>query len=206
MILEETSFIVIDFETTGTCPPYSNDPWQVSWLLIENGSISINSIGESFLHVEERPVHPAIPGRYYEYIKQIQNAPSFLGWWSNISSLLLTHPIVAHNVSTEKTILTRLTPLHQYGPWLDTLQLTRALYPNLPSYTLSDLLDYFDLYKTTQSTCPDKSPHDALFDTVGCANLILFLLQQAPFSALDIGSLSRIKAHSYYERRKIEKR
>lgn len=94
-----------------------------------------------------------------------------LAQWDAWQPYLAGTRLVAHNIATERTILTRVAPLTQWGPWTDTLKLARARYPRLPSYALGDLCEMFGLVPEL----PGRTWHDGLFDAVACANLAIWL-------------------------------
>jgi DNA polymerase-3 subunit epsilon len=50
--------------------------------------------------------------------------------WPEFKSRLSGAVVVAHGAGTEKRFL-RACPLHGFGPWLDTLALSRAALPGL---------------------------------------------------------------------------
>ena len=78
--------------------------------------------------------------------------------------------MVAHGKGTEKRFL-RAFPGHGFGPWVDTLLLARAAWPELPEHSLSALCDARGLSDSVQSMLPGRRWHDALYDAV--ASLVL---------------------------------
>jgi DNA polymerase III subunit epsilon len=145
-------FAAIDFETTGYENGNVNEPWQLGLALVRNGQII-----ESHEWFFATPLTP--------------NAQPIMDQWEDFYPYLAGRPLVAHNIATERTILTRLAPLTNWGPWTDTLKLAKAKYPRLPSYSLGELCATFNLIPTYQN----RSWHDGLFDAIACANLALFL-------------------------------
>lgn len=115
-------------------------------------------------------------------------------------------PFCAHNASVEDRFLKQTWPyvrrvpdfsLHSahtvatWGPWLDTLQIYRRLYPNLESYQLRALIHAFgledELNLQAVRYCPKARMqyHSALFDALATA-----LLLQRLFSAKDFPECS----------------
>tara|TARA_X000000368_G_C23007168_1_gene701755 strand:+ start:981 stop:1643 length:663 start_codon:yes stop_codon:yes gene_type:complete len=110
------------------------------------------------------------------------------------ASLRETGPMCAHNASVEERFLqqtwpfTRKSPdfsktdkkrlITTWGPWVDTLQIYRRLYPDLNSYKLSDLVNIFELNKTlgilADKHCPKKRTnyHCALYDALASSLLL----------------------------------
>lgn len=146
------SFTALDFETTGYDGCRDNDPWQLGIAVVENGEI-----------VEMR-----------EWFFETALTPDFepmMSQWESFAPYLESRTLVAHNIACERTILRRIAPLTPWGPWIDTLKLTKARYKNLPSYKLGDVCDLFGLVPQLG----ERTWHDGLYDAVACANLALFL-------------------------------
>ena len=147
-----TEFVAIDFETTGYEDGGANEPWQLGAALVRGTEI-----------VETR-----------EWFFGTALTPDFepmMVQWDDWSAYLSTRRLVAHNIATERTILTRVAPLTKWGPWVDTMRLAKARYPRLPSYALGDLCEMFGIVPEM----PGRTWHDGLFDAMACANLALKL-------------------------------
>lgn len=152
-------FAAIDFETTGYENGWTNEPWQLGIAVVRDRAIV--ETREFFFDVEGAPerAHEA------DALGTLQS--SFEIW----SPLLLGRPLVAHNIATERTILTRVAPLTKWGPWTDTLKLAKARYPKMPSYALGELCAMFGLVPQIDG----RTWHDGLYDAVACANLAIHL-------------------------------
>lgn len=147
-------FTALDFETTGYEFGGTNDPWQLGIAVVRDGII-----------VEER--------EWFFGTAMTPDAEPMMALWEEFAPYLTDTALVAHNIATERTILRRVAPLTNWGPWMDTLKLTKARYRALPSYALGDLCKMFGL----SPKMPGRTWHDALYDAVACANLALFLDQ-----------------------------
>jgi len=145
-------FAAIDFETTGYENGERNEPWQLGIALVRDGAI-----------VETR--------EFFFGTVLTPDAESLTDQWEAWYPYLADRRLVAHNIATERTILTRVAPLTKWGPWTDTLKLARARYPKLPSYALGDLCEMFGLVPEMDG----RTWHDGLYDAVACAKLALFL-------------------------------
>ena len=145
-------FAAIDFETTGYENGATNEPWQLGFALVRDGEI-----------VETREWFFGTP--------QTPDYPTLMDQWDDWQPLLAGRRLVAHNIATERTILTRVAPLTKWGPWTDTLKLAKARYPRLPSYALGDLCAMFGLVPQFES----RTWHDGLYDAIACAKLAMFL-------------------------------
>ncbi|MGJ8638818.1 MAG: 3'-5' exonuclease [Opitutaceae bacterium] len=112
--------------------------------------------------------------------------------WDLFAGLRESGPLCAHNVAVEDGLLRsvwaypRSSPdfsseeqlISSWGPWLDTLQLYRRVYPQLESHKLGDLVEQFDLASDLKEAaalhCPEKRGryHCALYDALASALLL----------------------------------
>lgn len=145
-------FAAIDFETTGYENGGANEPWQLGVAVVRGSEIVATA--EWFFGT---PLTP--------------DFEPMMAQWNDWYPYLSGRRLVAHNIATERTILTRAAPLTDWGPWTDTLKLARARYPGLPDYTLSGLCTALGAVPKLE----DRTWHDGLFDAVACANLALKL-------------------------------
>jgi len=152
-------FVAIDFETTGYENGGTNEPWQLGYAVVRD--LEIVETGEFFFDVE------GAPARAHESDALGTLQSSFETW----APKLLGRRLVAHNIACERTILTRTAPLAKWGPWVDTMKLAKARYPQMPSYTLGDLCTAFGQVPQM----PGRTWHDGLYDAVACAQLAIFL-------------------------------
>lgn len=152
-------FAAIDFETTGFENGATNEPWQLGIAVVCGGEIV--ETREFFFDVE------GAPARAHEADALGSLQSSFETWQPHLAGRRL----VAHNIATERTILTRVAPLTPWGPWTDTLRLAKARYPRLPSYALGDLCAMFGVVPEIEG----RTWHDGLYDAVACARLALLL-------------------------------
>ena len=145
-------FAAIDFETTGYENGATNEPWQLGVALVRDGAI-----------VETR--------EFFFRTSLTPERDTLMDQWADWQPLLAGRRLVAHNIATERTILTRVAPLTKWGPWTDTFKLAKARYPKLPSYALGDLCEMFGLVPQFDG----RTWHDGLYDAIACANLARFL-------------------------------
>ena len=186
-LLKSIPMTIVDFETTGTVPRYPNEPWQIGLMSFENGGIVKETQKSSYLKIDvARPFNKFAPGRHSQIRDVLQDAPTLTELWPEVSKMLVGVPLVAHNVATERTILSKTFPLHHFGPWVDTLVLSRKAWQGLPSYALEDLLNRFGLTERVLRHCPGLEPHDALYDAVGAGVLLEHLLSQTGWSELRV--------------------
>lgn len=146
------TFVAIDFETTGYENGNTNEPWQLG-----------AALSRDFEIVETR--------EWFFKSALTPDAPTMLESWDDWAPFLAGRRLVAHNLSTERTILTRVAPLTKWGPWTDTLKLARARFPRLPSYALGDLCAAFGCVPAVEG----RTWHDGLYDAIACAALAAHL-------------------------------
>lgn len=169
---QHACFAVVDFETTGAVPGYPVEPWQVGVARVRGGCVCREESFETLLRVGDRPFNPRAPGRHAQLRDRLAEAPLPGELWPALSAWLTGVPLVAHNAGTERSVLTRLAPLHRLGPWIDTLTLVRRAYPSLASNALEDVVAALGLAPRVQDLCPGRAAHDALFDAFACAALL----------------------------------
>ena len=114
--------------------------------------------------------------------EQLTDAPSLLSLWPELKQRLTGAVVVAHGKGTEKRFL-RAFPGHGFGPWIDTLLLSRAAWPDLDDHSLGALCGTLGLVDKVRSIVPGKSWHDALFDSA--ASLVLLAHAIETFSLGD---------------------
>lgn len=177
--LRALTFTAIDFESAGTARGRTDAPVQIGlagWCAEKN----IHAPYVSFLHCEQeitwsaQKVHGITTA-------DLTDAPALLSLWPLLRDRLGQGPIVAHGHGTEKKFL-RAFPGHRFGPWIDTLQLARAAWPDLPSYSLGKLCKSLKLTDFSRYA-PDRDWHDALYDALASLAVLDHLISQ--FDLLD---------------------
>lgn len=109
--------------------------------------------------------------------EHLKEAPKFMLLWPTIKRKLSNRAIVAHGHGTEKRFLSAF-PGHGFGPWIDTLQLSRAAFPELESHTLGDVCNALELEEKISECVPEKTWHDALYDAVASIVLLEKIFEQ----------------------------
>lgn len=184
MYLRDLIFTVIDFESTGTVKKFATEPWQIGLVQMKNGAF-INSF-ESLLYVGDRPFHPQAPGLHHQKRQALQKAPQLNALWPTLKPWITEIPLVAHNIGTERKFLTRAAPMHSLGPWIDTLKLVRLVYPQFISHSLEHVTHELNL--NVSAYCPNRTPHDALYDAYACALLLQHILNLPEWKDLTLES------------------
>lgn len=168
MRISETTFTAIDFESAGTAPGKTDAPVQIgtcTW----NTEEGVSDTWISYIHTIQDITWSAqkVHGITHE---DLRDAPKLMLLWPKIKRRLKDRAVVAHGHGTEKRFL-HAFPGHGFGPWIDTLQLSRAAWPELPSHSLGDLCIALELEDKVTEIVPEKTWHDALYDAV--ASIVL---------------------------------
>lgn len=152
--------------------------------------------------------------------------PPFHEEWALLSDLRTQGPFCAHHVAVESGLLQSVWPCPgqvpnfaepgvwaaDWGPWLDTLQLYRRIYPGLESYKLGDLVAAFQLQDTLEAEarrlCPPKRQHYhcALYDALASALLWIRLLEEEALAGAMLHWWIQQSASSADRRQSMEQR
>ena len=173
MKFSKSKLCVIDFETTGTVDGYPNEPWQVGVVQINEGIIDSSSLWEHYIYIDpNRPFNPYAPGRYVQIKEVLVNSSNKYEVFNKLKNKLSPDAFVAHNCSTEKKMLKSMAPFQFFGPWIDTLKISKEAWPNLGGYSLKELVVHLNLQNRINYFIKDKTFHDALYDAVATATII----------------------------------
>ena len=186
-------FSVIDFETTGAVAGYRIEPWQVGVVRVEQGIVRGETQYESLFRVGDRPFNVRAPGRHARIRDQLALAPTPGEVLPELVVRLSHVPVVAHNIGTERNQLRAMAPLHTFGPWIDTLKVTRNAYPALESKSLEDVIDVLGLRLRVEALCPGRDAHDALYDAVACAVLLEHFLALPGWEQVTVEALAEVR-------------
>jgi DNA polymerase III subunit epsilon len=191
MKAREAILTVLDFESTGAVRGHPDEPWQAGMVEMQGGRVT-GRFHETWLRVAaERPFNPYAPGRHAEIRGLLAAAPALADLWPEWRPWLEGRPLVAHNIGTEKKFLRRAAPMHQLGPWIDTLKLARHARPDLEGHSLSEVCDAMGLTARVRTFCPGRSWHDALFDAFAGALVLEHCLALPGWEEVGIEALSR---------------
>lgn len=174
-MISEHSFAAIDFESAGAQRGKTDVPVQVgmsSWSPLNGHSNPF----VSFIRAD-RPITWAASKVHGISTNDLADAPTLPLLWPKIKATLSGKIVVAHGHGTEKRYL-RTFPGHGFGPWVDTLLLARAAWPELKSHKLGYLCDHFALTKKINDLVADKTWHDALYDATASLVLLEYIIKQ----------------------------
>jgi DNA polymerase-3 subunit epsilon len=194
MIVAEAYFAAIDFESAGIRRGSTEVPVQIGIALMQQLEISENF--GSFLFTDQ-PITWAARKVHGICAKDLAGAPRFADLWPEIHRLLQNRWLVAHGSATERRFL-RAFPFHGFGPWVDTLKLSRAVWPEKKSFALGDLIRDLSLEEELRTVFPQFRWHDALSDAMASLVLLRRVVAAAKISAENADILLRPDATEYH--------
>lgn len=168
MLIRDCRFTAIDFESAGAGRGMTDVPVQVG---VAAWSPDGGHGGRFVSYLScDRPI--AWSARKVHGIRDedTAGAPALLSLWPELKPRLSGAVVVAHGKGTEKRFL-RVFPGHGFGPWVDTLLLSRAAWPEHEGHSLSGLCESRGLDASIAAMLPGGRWHDALYDAV--ASLVL---------------------------------
>ncbi len=193
LLLKNASFAAIDFESSGEMAGEAGVPIQIGIAEMKSLQLDPDSFFSSYLKTNSSitKVAKKIHGITSTHL---QDAPSLLELWPELRQRLQGRLLVAHGHGTERRFL-RAFPMHGFGPWIDTLTLSRQFFPGLPSYALAEVMAHCKLTEKLFSLYPTFKWHEALSDALASLLLLLHLIQTAnltdyPVSLLTSGTIS----------------
>ncbi|TYB33100.1 MAG: 3'-5' exonuclease [Flexistipes sinusarabici] len=186
--LSELEFTVFDTETTGLSPYKGAKLVEIGAVKIKKGlSLDLNS-------TFTRLINPKVSIPYSAYkIHKISNdkvidAPDISEVLPEFSEFTENTVAVAHNAKFDYKFIDYFMKEHNMQcnivNILDTLSLTRLLFPEIGRYNLDRLIDYFSLYELTEEAVKgfhtenmfgnDKHyRHRALYDAINTAFIFI---------------------------------
>lgn len=172
--IREVTFCAIDFESAGTARGQTDAPIQIGMVTWKPATHQYD-LFVSYLHTDQ-PIHWSAQKVHGISPDHLLGAPTLLSLWPELKSRLANSIVVAHSKGTEKRFL-RTFPGHGFGPWIDTLHLARAAWPEMAKHTLGNVCESLGLFEKINSHVPDKQWHDALFDARASIELLAYLIE-----------------------------
>ena len=166
-----TSYAVVDLETTGPKFEEGGRIFQFGCSIIEQGEI----VTQVDLYINPETT---IPYEIQQLTgvdkKEVKQAPYFDEIASTIFQLLEGKTFVAHNISFDYSYLVEsfreLAGIEWSAPCVDTVQLAQICYPTIESYRLQDLTQLLEI--------PHQQIHSAGSDAYATAQLFLNCLEE----------------------------
>jgi DNA polymerase-3 subunit epsilon len=194
MIVAETSFAALDFESAGVRRGSTEVPVQIGIALMHR--LEISETFSSFLFTDQ-PITWAARKVHGICDKDLVGAPRLPELWPELHRLLRDRWLVAHGSATERRFL-RAFPFHGFGPWIDTLKLARAVWPESKSFALGDLILDLGLEDDLRGAFPSFRWHDALSDAMASLVLLRHVVFYAKVAAEKAEILLRPDASQYH--------
>ena len=174
-LIREIPFASLDFESAGERANEAGVPVQIGIAWMQRLDPVPDSFFRSYLRAA-RPVTWSAQQIHGITDRDLADAPDLLSLWPEVKGRLGGRWIVAHGSGTEKRFL-RAFPLHGFGPWVDTLSLSRKVLPGRSSYALSDLVGDLGLEEDARRYLPDFRWHEALSDALASLLLLRNLIE-----------------------------
>jgi DNA polymerase III subunit epsilon len=199
LLVRQCQFTAIDFESAGAARGKTDHPVQVG-LACWSTAAGHRDPFVSYLHTDQpilwaaRKVHGIGP-------EDLAGAPALLSLWPDLKNRLSGAIVVAHGKGTEKRFL-RAFPGHGFGPWLDTLLLARAAWPELPDHSLGAVCAGHGLSESIRSLVPGKSWHDALFDATASLVLLAYLVESHALADHPVAALLQPDTSRWHQSRR----
>lgn len=199
VLVGDCRFTAIDFESAGAARGRTDVPVQVGLA----GWSAFGRHGGTFVSYLAADVPILWTARKVHGIRDedLAGAPTLLELWPELKSRLSGAAVVAHGKGTEKRFL-RSFPGHGFGPWVDTLLLARAAWPEMPDHSLSALCDALGLSSAVQSMLPGRRWHDALYDAVASLVLLEHLVDAFDLSARPLECLVHPDTAAWHQSRR----
>ena len=202
MRIAETRFAAIDFEGAGTAPGRTDEPVQIAIAHLLGTFITP---GLCSYVKPDAPVTWAARKVHGITDSMIRDAPAFLDLWPRIKADMEGCWIVAHGAATEKRFL-RVFPFHSFGPWVDTLDLARAVYPELSSHALGDVIQALGLVNEPEIQADGFRWHDAGCDAVASLVLLRHLISVCALADAEADVLQTAALDGYFKLRSCKSR
>jgi DNA polymerase-3 subunit epsilon len=192
-----TGFAAIDFESAGSAPGRTDEPVQIAVAHLDGPRI--RRVLNSYVRPKGSVTWAAkkVHGIGDEAVR---DAPRLLDLWPDIRRAMHGRWIVAHGASTEKRFL-RIFPFHAFGPWVDTLVLARAAYPELGSHALGDTIRALGLDTQPEISAPGFRWHDAESDAIASLVLLRHLADACDLGGSPPETLLRPDLAAYFAAR-----
>jgi DNA polymerase-3 subunit epsilon len=187
------NFTVLDFESTGAVRGHPEEPWQVGMVEVRHGRLTGRHFEQYLRIASTRPFNPYAPGRHAELRHVLAQAPSCGEAWPAWKPWVENHLLAAHNAGTERKFLQQAAPLHRFGPWVDTLKLSRRFLPEAGEYGLEAVCRSLGLMTRLETLCPGRSWHDALFDAYAAALVLEVVLTVEGWAEISVEDLCAIR-------------
>ena len=169
--MDNSTYAVVDLETTGHSPSRGDRIIQIAIVFIENGTITDRYA--RFVN-PEREIPSFIQQLTSITDREVKSAPTFEEIAQEVSDLLQGTIFVAHNTDFDLSFLQNEFKRCKVAGWsgkkIDTVELSKILFPSSSSYRLQDLAEELEIEL--------PAAHRADDDAEATANLLLTALSK----------------------------
>ncbi len=201
--VRDAVWAALDFESSGASPGQPDEPVQVGMAVWNPKAGAPGNFFRSYVR-SSAPIAPAAEKVHRISDGDIANAPTMSALWPEFKKRLTGAVVVAHGAGTEKRFL-RVFPFHGFGPWVDTLSISRAVLPDLSEHSLGGVIAALKLEDEVRGLCPELGWHDALFDAAACLVLLRHLVNRLDLGGLTVGQMRGLDAAAYHRRRALRR-
>lgn len=156
------NYCVLDLETTGLSPR-NNEIIEIGILKIKNNKIvdSYNSLVKP-----NKPITPGVTKINHITNAMVESSPSFNEIKEDVITFIGDNVIVAHNATFDLNFLVNSLKSSIQNRYLDTLQLSRKYYPDLPNHKLETLVSELNLIQNSHRALDDCRSTYELFEKI----------------------------------------
>lgn len=186
--MNNKTYAVVDLETTGHSSVKGDRIIQIAIVLMKNGEVKERY--NRFVDPKQT-IPPFIRQLTNIHNEDVEHAPPFEEIASEVRELLEGTVFVAHNTDFDLPFLQhefKRCGIQQWsGKQIDTVELTKIVFPTLPSYRLQDVAEYFDIAL--------PSAHRADDDAEATAYLLKHCMEK--LSKIPVQTLEQLHAKSF---------
>lgn len=199
-IIQDHNFAAIDFESAGAARGVTDTPIQIG-IAQWSPQAGFSAKFDSYLHTQQA-ITWAAQKQHGIDPAELKNAPPLVSLWPEVKKHLEGRVMVAHGKGTEKKFL-RAFPGHGFGPWADTLLLSRAVWPQEREHSLGHLCRELSLTEKISMLVPERTWHDALYDAVASLCLLEWMIAHLDLSAVPLVSLLQPDQSGWHVKKKL---
>ncbi|WP_169812551.1 3'-5' exonuclease [Nocardia acidivorans] len=164
---------VVDVEGNGQVPP---EIIEIAVIPVAGTAVSPDDI-RTWLVRPKNPITPIVTRKVHGISnRDVADCPEWEDVAPKISRLMFGRVLVAHNANVEQKVLSRQLPDWKPLMVLDTLRLSKALWPGLKGYGLEKLIEHAEL---DTSALADQGHHRAGYDAWAAWQLLCRLVRDS---------------------------
>lgn len=187
--MDKKTYAVVDLETTGHSSAKGDRIIEIAIVLLKNGEVT-KRYSRFVNPMQEIP--PFIQKLTNITAVEVESAPTFEEIAEEVRSLLEGTVFVAHNTSFDLPFLQQEFRRCGIRPWegqqIDTVELSKIVFPMFPSYRLQDVAELLGIVL--------PSAHRATDDAEATANLYVYCVEK--LKTLPLKTLELLHAKSFH--------